>query len=257
MSRKISKITYSRFRKQELPEFIVSVIDAGEKCDPASLQLEAALEKAKEALTLMDELQMLELGHPLTPELQVAYQSRNNYIEAIRGQVKAARKANLPDKREAVKQAEVCVKKYFNATLRRGSDEKSRIVKLYIAEVKGGENLTAAFEALGLSAVIANLETVQAEISSKSLVRRDDKGVKPKTRTNEVTKELISILKGYFGAIEAASFIHSELDYSNLINTINEDILRFRGLFSLRISTNKQKNQKATEAADSIEEQAS
>lgn len=257
MRKKLLKIPYSRFRKQELPEFIVRVIDAGEKHNPASLHLEAALEKVKDTQTLIDELQVLELGHPLTPELQAAYKNRNNYIGAISGQVKSARKANLPDKQEAVLLAEGCVKKYFSTIHSKGLDEKSRFVKLFIAEVKGAESLTNAFEVLGLNAVILSLETVQGEISGKSLIRRDENGVKPKSRTREIFKELALALNGYFGAIEAASFMYPNLDYSKLIDTINEDIRRFKVLFSLRSSANKQKIKKAIETAAPIQEQAS
>ena len=252
------KIPLSRLLKLELPQFAERVIGLIENNNPEELQINEVFGQLKKEKPKIAQLVVRYGPHPITDELGKLREMRRLYVSGILYQLKVVIKEDKTGADSSVKLVKIEVQRFLSNLRSSKNDETiNRKITQFYAEIEQNEVLEAAFDSLGFTNILDELQSVHSTIEELRDVRLVDISKRPKVKTPMLSKSVREALKLMFKEIEVAPIRNPEIDYEPLFDQLNELLIEYRNLINNRVLFNKRKAEELenNEAGDSDQSQ--
>lgn len=240
----IFKVNYSRLLKLELPELAERVVSIFEEYDPEEFKIKEAYDQLVAQEPQIAALLARYGAHPLTTTLNRLRKKRLMYASEIVSQLKFHLRDNNED--QTLINAKVSVDQFLLHLSKNNEEVTNRKITQFFAEVELNEGLTSTLRTLNLMDNYEKLELTHSDIRNLLEKRVLSKAARPKGKTNEFSQSVINALRILFMQIEVAHSVHKDLDYTLMINALNEILIRYRDLINSRASYNKKKKEGST-----------
>ena len=252
------KIPLSRLLKLELPQFAERVIGLIEKHNPEELQINEVFGLLKQEKPKIAQLVVRHGPHPITDELGKLREMRRLYVSGILYQLKVVMKEDKTGADSSVKLVKIEVQRFLDKlSLSRNDETINRKITQFYAEIEQSQVLEVAFDSLGFTDILDELQSIHSTIEELRDVRLVAISERPKVKTPALSKSVREALKVMFKEIEVAPIRNPEIDYEPLFDQLNGLLIEYRNLINNRVLFNKRKAEELenNEAGDSDEPQ--
>lgn len=240
------RIPFSRLSKLELPEFAERVIEVVEKHNPEELQIKEIFDLLVAEKDNIDKLVVRYGPHPLTEELRKLRDMRLLYVSAIKFHLKVVVKRNGSDTDMNVKVAKIEINRYLgDLKSNRNEQTVNRRITQFLAEIDCNAALQTAISSLDFTEHIDNLTVAHMSIQELIDERTSSKSKRPKVKTPALKKSVLTATRNLVKQIEIAPLKHIEVDYTALINELNEVLIEYRDMINNRMLFNERKAENA------------
>ena len=241
MKSSILNISFSKLLKLDVQFLASSVIAIVEKHDPEAL-------KIKEIFDILvkqkPQIKLLKVGygaHPITLKLSNLRTKRDAYAQAMIDQMKTLERVKESGKEEALIVAKPIVFRYLqNLSKNKEKSIRQTLIQFFDLVAENGQFQTA-LETLDLLSYLDKLQSVNTVIDEEYELRRENVSARPKDKTPDLVASIMSDIRDLFKQIEVAQIKHPEIDYTPLIDELNNEIARAKAEIKARKSINKKK----------------
>lgn len=242
MRNKILNINFSKLLKLEVQKMANDAIRIVEKYNPEELQIKPMFDLLVAEQPKIDGLRVKFRGHPLTKKLKPLRKKRDVFVSAIKFEQRKVARLDTSGDDDAV----LLVGSEITRFLDDFYNSENEIVKhqkivQFIDEVESNVPLSAAMSELGFMDILESLETTLSEIVAILSERIDSISKRPKEKTDDLRRSVVTAVKNMFKEINLAQLKNPELDYTELIDELNEMIKGFVKQINLRIAYNARK----------------
>lgn len=236
--KKIYRINSGEVQKMEFVSLFEEVVSIAESYEPNKLHAGLTFGLLKGGLSLAGELCEPEIKSLLTPQLQTLKTKRAAIVSAVRMRISSYLISGGITHEAATRQLDAIFKRNMKNFSGISTSSQSARVNFYLAEVKGNSSLTNVIEAIGLTALLEQLRVAQLDIEAMLSARRLETSKRPQVNSKLLKQQMYVLMCNFFNAIEAAQLEHPDLQYSNLINELNEAI----GAVKTRIASKRSRS---------------
>ena len=237
----IRQIYYSRMLKLELPEFAEKVIKIVENHDPETLKINEMFNLLLAEQPQIDQLIVWYRAHPLSDKIKRLRDVRGLQIGKILIHLKVVQKEKGSQDSE-VRLVEIEIGRYLmNWRECKNEEVLSQKLGQFFDTIDQSEELELAMSSLGFTAYLNELRNVISSIGELAFNREDSMSERPKVKTKDLEKSVIRALKNLFKEIDLAPLRNPELDYTGLINRLNELLDYYRNLINIRLGQSERK----------------
>jgi hypothetical protein len=225
MIRILQNVPYSRFRKNEFRKLVNEIIEVVNVFNPAAMFIKILFDRLVAAAEPLNEEKVRQGSHPQTTQLATVRKSCNNLIETIVSQVRNIVKAKLENQAEAIALVAPFVKRYLKPIVEADWMKKTDYLKEMFTNLEGNIALQTAIDQLSLKIYFDELKS-QLE-SQKEIIETRSESIRERKKSNHQELQVVNktALQELFAAIELAQIEHPDVDYSQLINGINEKLV--------------------------------
>jgi len=225
MIRILQNVPYSRFRKNEFRKLVNEIIEVVNLFNPALMFIKVMFDRLVAAAEPLNEEKVRHGSHPETEHLAQVRKRCNNLMETIISQVKNIAKAKLDHQTEAITLVAPFVKRYLKPIVEADWMKKSDYLKEMFTHLAANAALQTAIDQLSLKAYFDELKSLFE--SQKDIIEARSESIRGRKKSNvqELNVLTKTALQELFVAIELAQIEHPDLDYSKLINGINEKLV--------------------------------
>ena len=213
-------------RKIEFAHFYNRSIGIVESYEPDTLKLSTAFGKAKESLILAEELRIRSTKIPLTREQMELLQKLDNAVSVLMRYSGIKNKQVLPASSES-KKLHTFFKDYLSGYSEKNLYQKTGTIELMLAVFEGDALLKQAAANEELTEVMAKITEEFRALDEVYKSRRKSISDKQNLRTREIKRTLYYTLRELFTSIEMAQLTNADINYTMLINEVNQEIIRF------------------------------
>lgn len=238
---KIKRIKFSRLWKLEVAELANSVIEIVEKYNPETLKIDEIFDLLVEQRPQIELLEVEYGPHPITQELQNLRRRRIAFAQGIINQVRTIEYGKMEGTVEPMKVVKPVVNRYLLNLSRNNNRITSQKVTQFFEHIEEKPEVNTAMEALDLTLYLNQLQSVHSVLREQFNNRRDSISKRPKGITPSVVKSILTAMKNLFLQIELAQVKNPELDYTPLVDELNDELTNFGWLINMRASYNKKK----------------
>ncbi len=254
MNRILRKVPYYRFQKNEFRNFITGLLAMLETFNPQSMFFKTWFDRLKSTASHLSSLRVRHGSLPQTLELSKVRTKSLALMKAITGQVRVLQIAKLQSQAVALEKVNLFVKSYLKPIISADWMKRMDILNEMFVILQFDEDLKTAVEELSLNLYFVELKTL---IDSQTTVS-ESRSVQIRQRIKVHTLELKSTVKTslleLFSAIELAQIEHPEIDYSELINGINEKLNYYCSQVKTRESLGKKGKDDKSNPIDPIDD---
>ena len=250
----IQNVPYSKLLKLELPRLANRVIEIVEKHDPETLKIKEVFDLLVEEKPQVEGLIVRHGPHPITEELQPLRKKLLMYASTITFQMNVIVREDMYVKAENVRIAKIFINRYLlKLGLKKNREVIFQRLDEFFLEIEQDAQLEAILDTLGLTDSIDELQSVHSTVKELISKRLESISERPKVKTEELAKSVRKALKDMFIQIQIAQLKNKELNYSPLINELNDLLDTYRGLINARATLNKKRaeERKNNETGDS------
>ncbi len=240
MNKTILNITFSRLQKREIKNLTLRVIKAVDGYDPEALKIKEIYDLLVEMKPQIDSLQLRHLAHPISDDLKALRRQRIAFAQGIVDQMKTLEYGATGDK-NSLKVAKPLIMQHLKGLSRLGDGAIYDNIYTFSCLLSKSEELMTAISTLELERPLENLLNVNSAIEAQFLARSKSISERPKNPTPTIVAAIKSALDYLFKQIEVAQIKNQELDYTPLIDELNEAIVYYRTISKARASYNKKK----------------
>ena len=241
MKKKILKISFSQLLKLEFQYLASSVIEIVEKHDPEALKIKEIFDILVKQKPQIKLLKVRYGPHPITLKLSNLRFSRNAYAQGMIDQLKTLERVKESGTEEALIVAKPIVIRYLQ-NLSKNTEKTIRQTLIQFFDVVAEDGaFQMALETLGLLSYHDNLQSVNTAIDEQYILRRENVSARPKDKTPDIIAAIMSDTQDLFKQIEVAQIKHPEIDYTTLIDELNNEIAKAKAEIKARKSYNKKK----------------
>ena len=241
MKKKILKISFSQLLKLEFQYLASSVIEIVEKHDPEALKIKEIFDILVKQKPQIKLLKVRYGPHPITLKLSNLRISRNAYAQGMIDQLKTLERVKESGTEEALIVAKPIVIRYLQ-NLSKNTEKTIRQTLIQFFDVVAEDGaFQMALETLGLLSYHDNLQSVNTAIDEQYILRRENVSARPKDKTPDIIAAIMSDTQDLFKQIEVAQIKHPEIDYTTLIDEMNNEIAKAKAEIKARKSYNKKK----------------
>jgi len=230
---------FNRVAKLEYPELINDVIAITDKYDPEALFINGMYVVLKQQQPLLKNLEVVYKKSSDTEVLKKFRSRREDLLKAILSQTKGLVKANVTSQAESLKLILPFVGKYFNSIISDNNKTRSERIKQMFIKLDEDADLNDAVTSVGLSIYINELRSLKINIEDTQNARRKSNSDRLRMRTNEVKVTISTALTNFLKLIELAIIEHPTVDYSPLVNELNELFITYSSDIKARNTRNK------------------
>ena len=241
----INRINFSMLKKLEVQFLASSVIEIVEKYDPETLNIKEIFDILVEQTPQIKLLKIRYGQHPITLELVKLRKRRNAYAQGIIDKVRTIERAKEVSMEGPLKIAKPVALHYLQYLPKKGEKGIRQILIQLFELVESNEDLSEAMGSLDLFTYFDNLQSVHMAIDKQYDARREDISARPKMNTTKIVAALKVALHDLFKEIEVAQKKYRELDYTLLIDELNNEIAKANAEAKARASYNKKKAEDA------------
>ncbi len=244
---KLTSIPFSRVPKMEFRAVVTGVVAIVAKYNPQALHIDGSYNLVTQSLPLLKNLRKVYKKHQKTVTLISLRKERKNLAAAIVTQVKAAKKANLAAQQSDLEMVIPFVEEHLGDIQSENSVAQSESLKVMFDALDGHQTMSDSFAALGLSPYVEQLRTVQESIIVTFDSRNTSRSTRPRMKTNAVKVALTEPLMDLLNDIEISSKKYPALDYTPLIDELNEFLKPF--VANIKAKSTRSKNAKEAKNA--------
>ena len=241
MYKNILKFDISRLRKLEVRLLANRVITTVEGYNPVTL-------KIKEVYDLLVEqepqIEFLDVGygpHPISPNLSGMRRKRRAIGQGIVDQIRSIENGKMIGTDNDIEVAKRSVTRYLQGIWKKDDVTIHEKVDLFFLHFDKSEEQQTAFESLSLVGYLDSLRSVNNAIEEQYNSRRKSVSERPKAATHGIVTDLKTGLGYLFKQIEVAQIKNPLIDYTSLIDDLNEEILLTKAKLKTRASNYKKK----------------
>lgn len=241
--KKITKpIPFQRFHKSEIRNLVKEVLNISGSYASLTVFIQIMRDRLSTVFDQIEGLSVKAGKHPETVNLVENRKRSVVLIKTIVAQVKNLNKAGLSSQATDLVGVTVLVRDYLKTVVDSDwSDRTENLEKMFVV-LDSDTGLQTSLDNLNLKvmfdelqSLITNQEVIKHKRSNSQMRRR-------KINTAEVRKAAITSLKELFAAIELAQIQHPEVDFTEMMNGINQQIDYFSSIAKARKTRNGNKN---------------
>lgn len=238
----IKTISFQRLLKLELPQLAEKVIKKIEDHDPETLLINEVYDLLVAQKPNIENLKVAYGPHPITEQLLPLRKKRFMYAAAIVYRMKMAVREDIYPNSNDVIETRIFVNSYLlNLSSSKSEEVVAEKLTQFYRELDENPALEASTELYKLSEDIANLKSTDMAIRQLLKERADDISERPREKTSVLVRQIKKALKDMFKEIESAQLRNPLLDYSPLINQLNDILDHHRMLINMRATINKRR----------------
>jgi hypothetical protein len=251
---KIIRIPVKDLKVLEFPDFAADICELIEKHNPVALKIDGVFGLLKAYMPEVEKITVRERSHPMTAVLQTLRLSRDQTLGSILTIMKGHRKISLEPMATAASIALPILDKYLTEINRISSLSKRKRLSLLFDEMDTNSEFATALETLGLKVLVVELKRLSNEIVTLLKSRRDANVQAERVYNYTIIANASTALTNLFKTIEINSLIETNVDYSPLVNALNEILTEYNAILSARSTTDKgdkSTDEKKTDATSS------
>lgn len=250
---KLKTISFNRLLKLEVSQFTKGVIRIVERHNPEILKIDAIFDLLVMQKPQLDLLEVSYGAHPLTKEIVSLCKKRVKNVSAITNMMRSIICADLEVDRENAKVIEPVVKRFLINLGNTDRDIVTEIVTQFFMQIDSDETLEDAFAALGFSAYLDTLRSVNATLIEIINNRMTLLSERPQENVLMIMKSLNVAVRNLFAEIRLAMLRNKELDYTDLIHELNVILTAYGQKINKRKGINEKKAESSVLKATSNE----
>ena len=229
MRKFITYVSFARIGNLEFMRLVMKMNQMVAKHDPAVLKIEGVYNLLVAELPKLKSLQVKSGKHPNSMELKALRLKRRNLLVVITGKVRLLTKAQVDALSASAALVVPLLEKYLKNIVADKLNTQSEKINELLDELDGNVAMNAALTTLGLKAYLDELKTLQTAIEQTGDHQVASKSVKKlSVETRIIRSEVIDAVADLLNGIEIAKKENKELDYTALINEVNELIKPFQ-----------------------------
>lgn len=248
---KISRIPANLFRIIEFPEFASDICKVVEKHNRPELKIDEVFSMLKSAMTEVEKITVSDRSHPLTAQLQTLRADIDNNLVALTTLIKGVSKIKIENVNEAGLKALPVLKRFITGINRKNFFQKRKLLLLLFDEINADPDLVTALQTLGLKILIDELKRDVTSIGELQSLRRESKSQAEKIRNRLTITNASTAISNLFKSIEIAQKFETAVDYSPLVNELNQIMADYRHTMLLRANAGEGDEYKKTDAPSS------
>ena len=241
MKKNILKVDYSKLRKAEIKTFASRVIKIVEKHNPETLKINEIFDLLVELEPQIDSLQFGYGPHPITLSLNALRRKRNAFAKGIISRIETLENAEVRGMQEALMLTKPIVLRHLKSLYSFDETTIYQKIVVFFDLVDKDEELETALSTLELTAYLNDLRNVNSSIEEQFINRSENISARPKLKTPTIVASLKVAFLDLYKQIEVAHIKNKELDYTSLIDELNEQIAILKATLKARASYNKKK----------------
>lgn len=250
----ILKFDISRLRKLEVRNLANRVITTVEGYNPEALKIKEVFDLLVEQ---QPQIEFLDVGygpHPISPTLSSMRRKRRAIGQGIVDQIRSIENGKMIGSDNDIEIAKRSVTRYLQGIWKKGDVIIHEKIDLFFLHFDKSEEQQTAFESLSLVGYLDSLRSVNNAIEEKYGIRRKDISERPKAATHGIVTDLKTGLGYLFKQIEVAQIKNPEIDYSSLIDDLNEEILLTKARLKTRASNYKKKGDNVVDNVEVVDD---
>ncbi len=248
---KISRIPFSNMLKSEVSELAKKTIGIVQNHDPELLLLENILDKLED---LMPDVEKMSFSYGIDPKRQKIQTKRSLLMLTISGlklEAKKLEKLGIDDDLQLIMS-------FINGNLRslyktKNDKELSQRVNGFLHAVESDQPLAEAMEAKGLMKHLDDIKIIFREYKIVLAKRVSLLAERPKYDTQLVINNIAEALENLLKTIEVFQMSNPLLDYTELIDELNQQARMYRRSINLRLANNRRRLEAKKEGETDIE----
>jgi len=246
---KIVQVPFSKVPKLEFPELVNNVVLVVSKHNPDACYIRSFYDFLLEAQTQNSKLSVSNRKTEESIEIQAQKKKRYTVLSAIIGQTKNLGKVNLPEHANELSTVTVFIDGFFGKIRKDVSKIKTERIKQLFTQMDGNATLSNAMQIVGLMPYLNELRDIQLNIDTKSAKNIEQNAARPKLKdTREVIAKMKLALTNLFRGIEFGVHAYPNVDYTPLINELNELLTKYRSEIKAKVTRTKNAAQTDTVA---------
>ncbi|MGC9151899.1 MAG: DUF6261 family protein [Microbacter sp.] len=216
------QIPFQRFHKSEYRNVVKEVIAVVSAYPTQANMVKNWIDRLKAMEQQMDQLEVPRRKHPDTAELVKTRNKSLDLIRAIIAQVKSLKRVNLETQATDITLLDAFISQFLQPIVRTDWSNRTFNLDKMFAALSLDTNLQAAIANLNLSLLfdelsgLANSQKTIRENRSASI--RQQK----KVDTLAIRSKATAVIRELFAAIDLAQIEHSEVDFTEMVNGINQ-----------------------------------
>lgn len=216
----------SRVPNIEFGQAYTRSVEIAESYEPEELQILTPFTHVKDAISLAAELVAKPKKQALTAVQAASISKMQKQAATLLKHVRALQ--GEPNQASATDIAHVFhfVEKHLKGLRKSNSYRQVRIIQGMVDEMNQNVTVKQAVETLGFSKFFEILHDEFLKFDTVYKQRRKTLAEKEKARNLKIKRKLYFLLRQLFTAIEVAEIQHPELEYTPLINELNQEIIR-------------------------------
>ena len=259
MHNNISRISFSKLKKEEVRNLAGRVIVAVEAHDPETLQIKEIYDLLVELQPQIKALKLRHIAHPVSKKLDALRKQRIGYSQGIIKQIETIERTQPKEMQEPLELAKPILLHHLKGLWGENDVKVYENIEILSDMIKENVELSSAVSSLNLDSYISNLLTVNSTIGEYLNERTQDISERPKNPTPAIVAAVKTALEDLFKQIEVAQVKNKELVYKPLIDRLNGVIAYFKAELKARSTYNKKKaeealNNKNTEVVEKQDE---
>jgi|GEM_PF-1757951 hypothetical protein len=249
---KIKRIAFTKQRKIEVFALYNQVVDTISKYDTKAMKIDATCEAL---LGMQAKSNLLNVSDKdrgpnlLTPVLDKLHERRLQLAGLITNQIRVLEKAAFKGTDHLIKISKVVVLEHFNYLRESSRIDVTQLIIQFFDELNDKPEVKEALTELGIQPFLDELQVTQREYEVTYSERLGENSRRPKGSTLPVQREIQYILKILFEQVDYYQHVYKEVDYSDLISTLNYVIATYTKLIKTRDTQRKNKKLKANDKA--------
>ena len=240
----IKTLPFQSLLKLELPQLAEKVIEQVETHDPELLKIEELYN-----LLIAQKPQILNLkvvygAHPITEQLTPLRKKRFMYAAAIVYKMNVIVREDIYPNNSDVIATKILINSFLlNLSGNKNEEIVAEKLTQFFRTMSENPTFLASLELFKLTTDISSLRMADQALRELLKQRADSISERPRVKTTVNVQSIQKALKDMFKEIESAQLRNPLLNYSSLINKLNDLLDHYRMLINIRATINKRKAQ--------------
>ena len=181
-------------------------------------------------------------AHPITEQLGPLRKKRFMYAAAIVYKMNMIVREDIYPNDSQVIETRILINSFLlNLSLSKNEEVVAEKLSQFFRETTVNAKLQTALELFNLLGDVDILQSTDNNIKELLSVRANQISERPRVKTAILVKSILKAMKDMFKQIEVAQLRNPLLDYSVLINKLNDLLDHYRALINTRATINKRK----------------
>ena len=232
-------VSFSRLWKNEFRVLVNKVVSVMDQFDPAALHLKFVYDMLVEAQDELRQMHVPDGKHPMTKNLTEKRTNRKKLIRTLISQIRVLNSANAVYTIPQLDVVTPFVTRYLNPIVNVNSTVQTDVLEEMFEALEGDSTLQTAIETLNLKTSFDELKVLQQSFTRTETERMNTR-VRRKVVTTDVRANAETALHNLMKEIELAQLKYPELDYSLMIEKLNELFTFYMAQVKTRTTIRKQ-----------------
>lgn len=245
----IHRVPVNMVRFTELPDLTGGVVRIVEKHNPETLKILSVYNLLKEHQTEVDKFRVAKKKHELTEEIDKLRKERETIFGALLNLMRGHKKLAPGNLRNAKATVMPHLDLYLQGILLKNNFTQMRLTKELLDAVDSSDAIRTALQDLGYITLIDELRVNYNAIVNLQNTRTETRSAKTRMDKSAIKTKATRLLTALFNTIEINQIAESSLDYTPLINELNDLLAVYRQQMLVRYKAKRtEKIKKTTDA---------